>query len=284
MERIGKSRTKDMDIHKKFRLIGYYNKPNQKMYEELVFVEEATELAKLLGSSLNSIVSNKDTDSLFRSIIKSNTVFIFKNEDNELAAYYPYKGIARLSDVRYEKPDVTPVPLKYKHWFVPGENIMIAKNSNLPDASNDYFSLPDNLFEMPSANNDDEYIGIIKKEYRNPKAIAELINYLAGTGRIDNDIATKRSFAFRLTGRCRPIDGSLVKRIHWKKEDTQKLFYICNRLFVSGTKRHGKYEKMKTFFVAENDSKFESKGSSFAARAGADFEEKVKSWFSIKNK
>ena len=48
----------EMDIHKKFRLIGFYNKPNQNMYEELVFVEEATELAKLLGSSINSIVSN----------------------------------------------------------------------------------------------------------------------------------------------------------------------------------------------------------------------------------
>lgn len=37
-----------MDIHKKFRLIGFYNKPNQNMYEELVFVEEATELAKFV--------------------------------------------------------------------------------------------------------------------------------------------------------------------------------------------------------------------------------------------
>lgn len=38
-----------MNIHKKFRLIGFYNKPNQNMYEELVFVEEATELAKFVN-------------------------------------------------------------------------------------------------------------------------------------------------------------------------------------------------------------------------------------------
>ena len=45
VEYVGKNRIKDMDIHKKFRLIGYYNKPKQNMHEELVFVAEATKLA-----------------------------------------------------------------------------------------------------------------------------------------------------------------------------------------------------------------------------------------------
>ena len=71
------------------------------------------------------------------------------------------------------------MPLKYKRWFFPGENIkLILENHNLSDASDCCFSLPNNLFEMPSVNNDDEYIGIINEEYRNPKAIANLINYL----------------------------------------------------------------------------------------------------------
>lgn len=272
----------EMDIHKKFRLIGFYNKPNQNMYEELVFVEEATELAKLLGSSINSIVSNNKTDSLFRSIIKSNTIFIFKNEDNELAAYYPYKGIARLSDVRYEKKDINQVPLKYKRWFFPGENIkLILENHNLSDASDSCFSLPNNLFEMPSVNNDDEYIGIINEEYRNPKAIANLINYLAETYKIDNDIATKKSFAFRLTGRLRPKDDEFVRVIHWKTEDTQKLFYICYKLYPYGKKGGGKYNKMKAFFIADKDPIFNTKGSSYAARAESDFENKMESWFPV---
>lgn len=33
--------------------------------------------------------------------------------------------IARLTDVRYVKRDVTPVPLKYKAWFVAGQEITI---------------------------------------------------------------------------------------------------------------------------------------------------------------
>lgn len=104
----------------------------------------------------------------------------------------------------------------------PGENIkLILENHNLSDASDSCFSLPNNLFEMPSVNNDDEYIGIINEEYRNPKAIANLINYLAETYKIDNDIATKKSFAFRLTGRLRPKDDEFVRVIHWKTEDTQ---------------------------------------------------------------
>lgn len=270
-----------MDIHKKFRLIGFYNKPNQNMYEELVFVKEASELAKLLGSSLNSIVSNKDTDPLFRSIIKSNTVFIFKNEDNELAAYYPYKGIARLSDVRYEKGDINQVPLMYKRWFTPGEDIrLIAGKGKHPDSSDGYFTLPDDLFEMPTANNDAEYIGVVNEKYRNPKAIAKMIDYFAETHRISNDIATKKSFAFRLTGRCRPEEECMLERIHWQTEDTEKLFHMCQKLFDSGKKGNGKYEKMKSFFIADNDPKFESKGSAFAARAGVDFEDKIRTWFS----
>lgn len=136
---------------------------------------------------------------------------------------------------------------------------------------------------MPSVNNDDEYIGIINKEYRNPKAIANLINYLAETYKIDNDIATKKSFAFRLTGRLRPKDDEFVRVIHWKTEDISKLFYICKKLYPYGPKGGGKYDKMKAFFIADKIPGFKTKGSSYAARAGSDFEDKMASWFPVEN-
>lgn len=113
----------DFDI--KMRLIGYYNKPNQSMNEETVRADEAQKLAQLLGATFSQFVRNDDVDAVFKSVLKGNTIFILKGEDGNLYAYYPYKKMARLTDVRYVKRDVTPVPLKYKAWFVPGQEIVV---------------------------------------------------------------------------------------------------------------------------------------------------------------
>lgn len=116
-----------LDFNIKMRLIGYYNKPNQNMNEETVRVDEAQKLAQLLGATFLQLVRNDDVDAVFKSVLKGNTVFILKGEDGNLYAYYPYRKMARLTDVRYVKRDVTPVPLKYKAWFVPGQEIAVWK-------------------------------------------------------------------------------------------------------------------------------------------------------------
>lgn len=120
-----------MDFDMKMRLIGYYNKPNQNMNEEAIWVDDAQKLAQLLGATFSQLVRNDNVDAVFKSVLKGNTVFILKGEDGNLYAYYPYKKMARLTDVRYVKRDVTPVPLKYKTWFVPGQEIVVWRERNI---------------------------------------------------------------------------------------------------------------------------------------------------------
>lgn len=110
---------------KKLRLIGFYNKPNQSMNDEMEDVESAMHLASLLKDSFKTLFNNHKVDALFRSILMGNTVFILKDEENKLYAYYPYKEKARVSGVRYNKKAVTPMPLTYKSWFIPGQPIKL---------------------------------------------------------------------------------------------------------------------------------------------------------------
>ena len=91
------------------RLIGYYNKPNQTMHEETEFVEEAACLAERLKISFDSLRNNSLTDAIFKSILNSNAVFILKDRDNNLYAYFPCKNIARISNVVYNKKSVVPI-------------------------------------------------------------------------------------------------------------------------------------------------------------------------------
>lgn len=118
-----------MDFNAKLRLIGFYNKPDQNMKCEDSFVEEANTLASLLGVSFASLLDNEETDTFFKEVLTGNVVFILKNEDNWLFAYYPKKQIARISRVVFNKNDINSVPLKYKSWFVPGYPVEIKQTS-----------------------------------------------------------------------------------------------------------------------------------------------------------
>lgn len=118
----------NMDFHHKVRLIGYYNKPNQTMGDEQEYEEEAIQLAQLLAVSFCSL--NKKVDPVFRSILHGNTVFLLKSEENELFAYYPYKNIARITKVVYNKKYITPIPYDYKSWFIPGDEIWVKERSD----------------------------------------------------------------------------------------------------------------------------------------------------------
>lgn len=118
-----------MKFDSKLRLIGFYNRPNQNMRPEESFVEEAKTLASLLCISFSSLLTNEDTDSFFKEILTGNTVFILKNEDDWLFAYYPKKQIARISNVVFNKRNINSIPLKYKSWFIPGYPIDVSSMS-----------------------------------------------------------------------------------------------------------------------------------------------------------
>lgn len=109
----------------RFRLLGYYHFPNQVMKPETEFVEEAKELARLLTSSINSLLTNPETDEYLKSIIKDGAVFIFKDEQSRLYGFFSKDNTARLSNVKYNKTAITQAPLKYKAWFFPGRPIRL---------------------------------------------------------------------------------------------------------------------------------------------------------------
>ena len=114
----------------KIRLLGYYSKPNQILYPETEREQEAKELAPLLEASVNSLLLNPETDEEIRRVIQVPTVFIFKDENGSLVAYYTRDKIARLTNVVFNKSRITQVPLKYKAWFNPGEEIMLKQQGN----------------------------------------------------------------------------------------------------------------------------------------------------------
>ncbi len=119
----------------KLRLIGFYNKPNQTMSDEITDADSANLLASLLKKSFDDLSQNDKVDAIFKSILLGNTVFVLKDEDSNLYAYYPYKEKAKVTGVKYDKKSVTPVPLQYKGWFIPGEAISLTNPKN-PSNSN----------------------------------------------------------------------------------------------------------------------------------------------------
>lgn len=117
-----------MDFHFKIRLLGYYNFPNQTMKPEEAYIEEAEALAPLLLTSLNSILSNPQADEFIKEAILGQAVFIFKDKKNKLYAFFTGTKIARITNVFFSKNAIKQVPLKYKRWFFPGENIVLIED------------------------------------------------------------------------------------------------------------------------------------------------------------
>lgn len=116
-----------MNFDFKIKLIGYYTGEKQNMNPEKRFQDEAEKLAELLERTFAETFSSIDTDKLgdkrFVESLSSNTVYIFKDEDKNLYAYYPTKQIARLSSVIYDSNNINKTPFEYSSWFLPGEKI-----------------------------------------------------------------------------------------------------------------------------------------------------------------
>lgn len=119
-----------MKFKKQLRILGYYHFPNQDMKPEVSRLSEAIELAPLIEASLQNLLVNPETDLVMREMLSSATVFIFKDEDNNLYGYFTKNRSVRLTDVKYSKSAIEPVTFKYRAWFVPGEHIKLIKQKN----------------------------------------------------------------------------------------------------------------------------------------------------------
>ena len=117
----------DIEIGIKMRFIGFYMSDDQFMRTEVVFPEKAEKLAALLRTTFDTILENRYVDDEMRAVFNGNTVFILKGENGRLYGFYPKYNVARLTNVHYVKPDVTPMPNSYKRWFYPGERFHLYK-------------------------------------------------------------------------------------------------------------------------------------------------------------
>ena len=116
-----KIKENDINLNIKMRFIGYYMSEGQFMRTEEVFPEKAEVLAKALRITFDTMLENRYVDEEMRTVLNDNTVFILKGEDGRLYGFYPKYNIARITNVRYMKPNVNPMPSIYKRWFIPGE-------------------------------------------------------------------------------------------------------------------------------------------------------------------
>ena len=72
----------------KMRLIGYYTGPKQVMKPEESFVEESKELARKFEKTITYLHDDPQVDDSIKAVIDARTVFVFKNEDGTLYAYF----------------------------------------------------------------------------------------------------------------------------------------------------------------------------------------------------
>ena len=115
----------DINLHIKMRFIGYYMSEDKFMRTESVFPEQAEELASLLKKTFETIFNNRYIDNSMKQVFEGNTVFVLKGEDGHLYGYYPRYNVARITNVQYKKPNVTPMPESYKQWFYPGDKFRV---------------------------------------------------------------------------------------------------------------------------------------------------------------
>ena len=121
----------EVDIDVKMRFIGYYMSDDQFMRTEAVLPEKAEQLAALLRTTFDTILENRYVNDEMKAVFKGNTVFILKGENGWLYGYYPKYNVVRLTNVCYVKPDVNPMPNRYKCWFYPGERFHLYRSDEI---------------------------------------------------------------------------------------------------------------------------------------------------------
>ena len=103
------------------RLLGFYNRPNQKMYPETERVEEAQILAEQLDVSFKDALPKFDEEApLVRAY--DTAVLVFRDREKNLYAFFPRERIARLTNVVYNKYTIIKSEGEFRCWFHPGED------------------------------------------------------------------------------------------------------------------------------------------------------------------
>lgn len=187
----------------------------------------------------------------------------------------------------------------YKKYYKQDPKYLPIENIKIGETDSKGLKLPDNYFELQWNVDDcistDDIRDTIKLQ--GVRKFESFVDYIAAEGYITEDIQTKESFAYRLTGRCKPKE--LVEKIEWgwdasrgknenrhrnKKEDDHCLYYIV-RHFYFGNGRKGinnsdlptsRYERIKIFFIIHGTV---SNPTSYAAKAEQDFKNKVSEFF-----
>lgn len=113
----------------KMRLIGYYTGPEQVMKPEESFVEESKRLACKFEKTIAYLHDDPLADESIKAVIEARTVFVFKDEDGKLYAYFTTEKTARITKVAYNRTFITQIPYKYKGWFVPGQKIVLSTDN-----------------------------------------------------------------------------------------------------------------------------------------------------------
>ena len=113
----------------KMRLIGYYTGTEQVMKPEESFVEESKRLACKFEKTIAYLHDDPLADESIKAVIEARTVFVFKDEDGKLYAYFTTEKTARITKVAYNRTFITQIPYKYKGWFVPGQKIVLSTDN-----------------------------------------------------------------------------------------------------------------------------------------------------------
>ncbi len=138
----------------KLKLIGYYKSDSTHMHPESVHVIEAQELSTLLGATISAPESMATLDDVLRHDIEK-AVLILKNYSGHLFAYLHTTGLARITDVRYNRNTITFMPAEYKHYFTPGEPLMAVQ----PEETQALSTKPKGLTKVILDN-----LGIVRKD------------------------------------------------------------------------------------------------------------------------
>lgn len=128
------------------RLLGYYNDPGQSMDDEAEEPERAAQLAELMSQTFDMLDDPND-DPLFKNAV-NNGVFILKDQESRLYAYFHRERKARVNGVYFNRTNLAQLPQVYKYWFKPGEKLNIAPlgTANIQNTSFfDYLRQPDRV-------------------------------------------------------------------------------------------------------------------------------------------
>ena len=126
-------------------------------------------------------------------------------------------------------------------------------NPSFSSSENMEFTLPSDLFETNqhlTYHNKNEFFNLKPdlKIRKYPELLERLINELADWGYIENNLETKRLFAYRFTGKvC--LRPEKFNKIHWKEQGRSKRGVNLLYILINMTVKSQRYNRAKEFFT-----------------------------------